>query len=151
MELSHVRRLLIRAEWARRHLMQPSLAQIGLTFGQGHARILDVLLAEDHLTQKELSTQCRVDAATMSRSLDKLEEAGYLRREKDPECRRSYLICLTEEGIAEAKRVRQVLDFVDHTIWEGINPKEMESFCQTLEKICENLEECQTTFQEESL
>ena len=54
--------------------------RIGLTFGQGHARILDVLLARDHITQKELSDLCHMDVTTMSRSLDRLEESGYLVR-----------------------------------------------------------------------
>ena len=92
MKQEQVRRLLVRAERARKHLMQPHFTRIGLTFGQGHARILDVLLARDHITQKELSDLCHMDVTTMSRSLDRLEESGYLVREKDPGCRRSYLI-----------------------------------------------------------
>ena len=107
MKQERVRRLLVRAERARKHLMQPHFTRIGLTFGQGHARILDVLLARDHITQKELSDLCHMDVTTMSRSLDRLEESGYLVREKDPGCRRSYLICLTKEGFAEAQKVRQ--------------------------------------------
>ena len=110
MKQEQVRRLLVRAERARKHLMQPHFTRIGLTFGQGHARILDVLLARDHITQKELSDLCHMDVTTMSRSLDRLEESGYLVREKDPGCRRSYLICLTGDGAAEARRVRKVLD-----------------------------------------
>ena len=88
MKQERVRRLLVRAERARKHLMQPHFTRIGLTFGQGHARILDVLLARDHITQKELSDLCHMDVTTMSRSLDRLEESGYLVREKDPGCRR---------------------------------------------------------------
>ena len=80
MKQEQVRRLLVRAERARKHLMQPHFTRIGLTFGQGHARILDVLLARDHITQKELSDLCHMDVTTMSRSLDRLEESGYLVR-----------------------------------------------------------------------
>mgnify|MGYP000335098419 CR=1 FL=1 len=76
MKQEQVRRLLVRAERARKHLMQPHFTRIGLTFGQGHARILDVLLARDHITQKELSDLCHMDVTTMSRSLDRLEESG---------------------------------------------------------------------------
>ena len=61
MKQEQVRRLLVRAERARKHLMQPHFTRIGLTFGQGHARILDVLLARDHITQKELSDLCHMD------------------------------------------------------------------------------------------
>lgn len=139
-EQSQTRRLLVRAEKARKHMLQPYFTQIGLTFGQGHARILDSLLKKDHVTQKELSDICHMDVTTMSRSLDRLEESGYLVRERDPGCRRSFLICLTEEGVLEAKKVHQGLDSVDRQIWKGFSPEEMEQFCICLEKICENLE-----------
>lgn len=149
MKQEQVRRLLVRAERARKHLMQPHFTRIGLTFGQGHARILDVLLARDHITQKELSDLCHMDVTTMSRSLDRLEESGYLVREKDPGCRRSYLICLTGDGTAEARRVRKVLEMVDEVIWNGLDQDEMEAFCGTMEKICRNLEECDFKFDEQ--
>lgn len=139
-ERYQARQLLVRAEKARKHLLQPYFSQIGLTFGQGHARILDSLLKKDHVTQKELSDTCHMDVTTMSRSLDRLEESGYLVRERDPGCRRSFLICLTEEGVLEAKKVHRGLDSVDRQIWKGISPEEMEQFCTCLERICENLE-----------
>lgn len=141
-ETYYVRRLLVRAEKARKQILQPYFTQIGLTFGQGHARILDSLLIKDHITQRELADICQMDATTMSRSLDRLEEAGYLIRERDPGCRRSFLICLTENGTEEAVKVRQALQFVDQQIWKGFTPEEMEGFCSCLEKICDNLENC---------
>ena len=145
MKQEQVRRLLVRAERARKHLMQPHFTRIGLTFGQGHARILDVLLARDHITQKELSDLCHMDVTTMSRSLDRLEESGYLVRERDPGCRRSFHICLTKAGVDEAEKVHQILEFADRQIWKGLSEEEMEQFCSSLEKICDNLENCDTS------
>lgn len=140
-EKYYVRRLLVRAEKARKRLLQPYFSQIGLTLGQGHARILDSLLSRDHITQKELADVCQMDATTMSRSLDRLEESGYLVRERDPDCRRSFLVCLTPEGTEEARKVSQALRLVDELIWKGFTAQEMEQFCRSLEKICENLED----------
>lgn len=136
----NVRFLLIRCEKARKHMLQPYFNQIGLALGQGHARILDTLLAKDHITQKELADLCQMDVTTMSRSLDRLEESGYLVRERDPGCRRSFLICLTAEGIGEAEKARQILEFADGQIWKGFTDEEMKQFCSCLEKICCNLE-----------
>ena len=101
-----IMRLLIRAEKARRQVLQPLLASIGLTFGQGHVRILNTLHTEDGITQKELADRCRMDEATISRNLDKLSRSGYLERKPDPASRRSFLICLTEEGRREAETLR---------------------------------------------
>ena len=61
MKQEQVRRLLVRAERARKHLMQPHFTRIGLTFGQGHARILDVLLARDISPRKN----CQISAIWM--------------------------------------------------------------------------------------
>lgn len=139
-ETYEVRHLLVRAEKARKQILQPYFSQIGLTFGQGHARILDSLLTKDHITQKELADACHMDVTTMSRSLDRLEESGYLMRERNPGSRRAFLVCLAEKGREEALKVRQALQFVDLQIWQGLTEKEMEDFCRCLEKICDNLE-----------
>ena len=137
-----IMRLLIRAEKARKRVLQPHLATIGLTFGQGHVRILNTLLQKDGITQKELAELCHMDEASISRSLDKLSRSGYLERRPDPSSRRSFLICLTQEGLLEAEKVRALLAFVDDQLWAGISPEEMEIFAQYLEKICKNLENC---------
>ena len=140
---TELRLLMMRAEKARKRILQPYFAQIGLTFGQGYARILDCLLTKDHLTQKELANLCRIDVTTMSRSLDRLEEAGYLVRERDPECRRSFLICLTEAGVLEAKKAHRGLEFIDQQMKKGISPQELVILKKCLRQVCENLENCQ--------
>lgn len=97
------------------------------------------------MPQKELADICHMDVTTMSRSLDRLEESGYLVRERDPGCRRSFHICLTEAGVDEAEKVHQILEFADRQIWKGLSEEEMEQFCSSLEKICDNLENCDTS------
>ena len=37
---------------------------------------------------------------------------------------------------------------VDDVIWEGLEQDEMEAFCAVMEKICENLEQCDFKFDE---
>ncbi|HIQ74885.1 MAG TPA: MarR family transcriptional regulator [Candidatus Cottocaccamicrobium excrementipullorum] len=132
--------LIIRAEKARKNVMQPLLSDIGLTFGQGHVRILNALAAKDHVSQKELANRCHMDVTTISRSLDKLEQSGYLVRQRDPDSRRSFLICLTEAGQEEAKKVKQILAQVDDQMCTGFSVEEMTIFAQYLERFCENLE-----------
>ena len=140
MERHDVVRLLVRAEKARRAAMQPYFTKIGITFGQGHARILNALLIKDNISQRELADVCHMDVTTMSRNLDKLEAQGYLKRERDPECRRAFLICLTEEGRGVAQKVHEFFREVDEQIWAGFGEQEMERFCADLKKICESLE-----------
>ena len=143
MEKQTVGKLMVRAERARKALLRPYFASLGITLGQGHAKILDNLLDRDHVTQRELADRCHMDATTISRSLDKLEEAGYLVREREPGCRRSFFICLTEKGLSQAKKVRLGFDFVDAQLTAGLSPQALEAFCQNLEQMCRNLEGCE--------
>ena len=83
-----------------------------------------------------------MDVATVSRSLDRLEEAGFLVRERDPECRRSFLICLTEQGKIEAAKAREGLKKLDNVICKGLSDDELNALHSVLVKISDNLEEC---------
>lgn len=140
MERHHVRELLIREEKARKQLISPLLSNIGLTPGQGYARILYKLLQKDHITQKELADQCHFDAATLSRNIDKLQDMGYLLRENNPDCRRSVLIILTEKGVGKAQEVRKVFRQFEDLICSDIPEEELTVFCKVLTKMCGNLE-----------
>ena len=114
-----IRDLMIQIEKARKRLVQPFLQNLGLTLGQGHARILNCLLEEDHLTQTELAGRCRMDTTTMSRSLDKLDA-----------------------GREEAVQVHQGFDRLNDVICEGMDPEERELLKKNLERILKNLKEC---------
>ena len=92
------------------------------------------------LTQKELADLCMRDTATVSRNLDKLERAGLLTRENNPESRRSFLICLTKEGEEKARQVRQIFQELDEQIWGEIPEADMERLYEILARVEKNLE-----------
>lgn len=140
MNQKNIRELLVRGEKARKQIFFPLLSELGLTPGQGQARILYELLKEDHITQRELADRCRFDAAAMSRNIDKLEGLGLLVRENNPECRRSFLICLTQKGNVEAEKIKKVFEQFERIAGEGIENKELELFCKVMEVICNNME-----------
>lgn len=139
MEKESIRDILFRLELKRKMLLRPHFLELGLTTGQGQPRILKSLFDHGPMTQKELSYKCLRDTATMSRTLDRLQQAGLILRKPHPECRRSYLISLTEEGKKKAGEVAVIFRQADERIWEGISPQEMEQLFLTLEKIERNL------------
>lgn len=75
--------------------------------GEGQAKILKCLLEQGSMTQRQLADKCMLDVTTMSRTLDKLQGAGYLLRTVNPSCRRSFLICITEKGKEKAASVQK--------------------------------------------
>ncbi|MFR3730376.1 MarR family winged helix-turn-helix transcriptional regulator [Lacrimispora sp.] len=140
MKKQNIRELMVRGEKARKQIFSPLLSDFGLTPGQGQARILYYLLKKDHITQKELADICHMEVATMSRNLDKLEGLGLLTRQSNPDRRRSFLICLTEKGLAEAREIQKVFEQFEDIVCEDIPKEEVEIFCRVLLKMCENLE-----------
>ena len=74
-----IRKTLFEIEQQKRARVQRFLLEIGLTPGQGQARILSSLAAAGNVTQRELADACLMDVTTMSRTLDRLEEKGLIR------------------------------------------------------------------------
>ncbi len=56
------------------------------------------LMEEDGLTQAELARRQRVEAPSMSGMIDRLERAGFVRREPHPDDRRSVRVFHTPQG-----------------------------------------------------
>ena len=140
MRKNEIRDVLHRLDMERKKFLGPKLQVLGLTVGEGQARALRGLLEEGPMTQKKLADLCMRDTATMSRNIDRLEKAGLLTRESNPGCRRSYLICLTEEGKEKAGQVQKIFRELDERIWGDIPAEEMEQLYRTLLRIERNLE-----------
>ncbi|HCO28630.1 MAG TPA: MarR family transcriptional regulator [Lachnospiraceae bacterium] len=145
MERATVREVLLQLESNRKRLLKPYFQEIGLTLGQGQPRILNTLLKKDHISQRELADQCEMDVTNMSRTLDRMVEAGFLTRERKPGCRRSYLIVLTEFGRKKAEEVHRGFKKVDEILWRGFSNEDMEFIVKGLQKMSANLENMELT------
>ena len=139
MERNSIRKILHRLDLERRQLMRLKFLALGLTVGEGQPRILDCLLDRGELTQRELADLCMFDATTMSRTLDKMEQAGLIQRNRNPASRRSHLISLTEIGKEKGKLVGEEFNWLDEILQKGITKDELETVYRILEKIEKNL------------
>lgn len=139
MEKSNIGKILHRLDLERRQLMRPRFLKLGLTVGEGQPRILSCLLEQGEMSQRELADACMFDVTTMSRTLDKMENAGLIKRHVNPSSRRAHLIGLTPEGKEKAGQVKQEFVWLDQVLREGIEEKEIESLYRTLEKIENNI------------
>lgn len=134
-----LRKLLFEIEQIKRNKVQEFLFGLGLTPGQGQARILMSLASAEHVTQRQLADDCMLDVTTMSRTLDRLQKQGLVRRERDPVCRRAYRISLTEEGRVKAEQVRAGFRILEDVLFDGLDENDMAGLEQALERIKENL------------
>ncbi|WP_158661574.1 MarR family winged helix-turn-helix transcriptional regulator [Blautia marasmi] len=141
MEKSKIREILHGMDIERRKIVRPKFQELGLTVGEGQAKILKCLLEQGSMTQRQLADKCMLDVTTMSRTLDKLQGAGYLLRTVNPSCRRSFLVCITEKGKEKAASVQKIFSDLDEQIWQGISEDEMEVLYHTLQKIMKNFKD----------
>lgn len=139
MEREDVRNAFFRVEILRRKLVRPYIMDIGLTVGQGQPRILKELRERGTMTQKELADICILDVATMSRTLDRLEQTGLIKRENNPESRRSWNISLTQDGEKMADKAIEIFDMTDEIFCKGITEEELNTLCEISSKIENNI------------
>ena len=135
-----LRRLLFEIEQLKRNKVQDFLLSIGLTPGQGQARILISLASSEHVSQRKLADECMLDVTTMSRTLDRLEKQGLIERKRDPGCRRAYQISLTDAGRMKAEEVKEGFVRLEEMLFDGFGQTEMRELSVKLEKIKDNLE-----------
>ena len=95
MEKNDIRKILHRLDLERRQLMRPRFLEMGLTVGEGQPRILNCLMEQGEMSQRELADACMFDVTTLSRTLDKMEKAGMVTRIVNPAWRSAHLIALT--------------------------------------------------------
>lgn len=107
--------------------------------GSTHTLCLKRLNASpEGLTRKELSLECEIDKAQISRLIAELGEKGYVRDKSETAGYRNKIV-LTESGkkIADEieQKVRKVLEYVSG----DIQKEQITIFYKTLGTICENL------------
>lgn len=79
-------------------LYRPLLAPLGLTYPQ--YLVLVALWDRDHRRVSDLGTELQLDTNTLTPLLKRMETAGLLTRQRNPEDERSLIVALTENGRA---------------------------------------------------
>ncbi|MFC4121644.1 MarR family winged helix-turn-helix transcriptional regulator [Nonomuraea zeae] len=113
---------LCRASAAVARAADTHAAEEGL--GVGQQLVLQMLDAVGPCSQQTLSEELRIDRSVMVSVCDDLEQAGRVRRERNPRDRRSYAVTLTDSGrqrLAEAQA--SIPAFLDDT-FRSLTPEE---------------------------
>ncbi|HAJ26789.1 MAG TPA: hypothetical protein DCG53_06015 [Syntrophus sp. (in: bacteria)] len=105
-------------------------ANVRVTFVQ--AGILFLLKQSNGRTMSDLSQLIGVDNSTLTGLVDRLEKVGFVARQASPTDRRSLLIQVTPEGIAEGDKAKMIIKKVNEEIKTGFPPEEMEIFKKIL-------------------
>ena len=92
------------------------------------------------ISQEELAQYYQIDKGAIAKSVRRMGELGYVKREQNPEDRRAYCLFPTE-------RAREVMDFcredmkrMEQAFEESLTPEEIETFQRLLLRITDNMQ-----------
>ncbi|MFS0870798.1 MarR family winged helix-turn-helix transcriptional regulator [Paenibacillus xylanilyticus] len=107
----------------------------------GQPPLLFQLDREDGQTQKSLAEQLRRAPATVTVMLKRMETAGYVRREADPNDLRSLRVYLTDQGRAALEDLREAFQALERQAQEGFTPEETQLMSALAQRMIQNLRE----------
>ncbi len=107
--------------------------------GSGQFPFFMRLLHQDGVSQETLASSLRYDRATITRSINRLEEMGYVVRKRDPLDKRVYCVHLTDKGQDMRDILFSLGSRLNAILLRGFNPQEQEVFISMVEKAAMNI------------
>jgi DNA-binding MarR family transcriptional regulator len=135
--LSELAELLTKASWRLRRGGKRELAPLGLTFGQARA-LRVVARAPEPLRIGDLAARLEIVPRSATTTVDTLETAGLVKREVDPQDRRSVLLRATDEGLALIARMDLQRRASAAALFGPLSPAESDQLLGLLAKLCES-------------
>lgn len=120
------------------HALNEELKTHGVAPGQ--FPVLLCLWEQDGLTQRELYERVKIEQATMSNTLKRMERDCLIYREPDPADRRAMRIHLTGMAKKLEGKLTKGAKNVNKTMFDGIKKKDRKHLMELLAHMVENLE-----------
>ena len=127
------------AETARmmRRFYDRRASALGVTTAQW--RVLAWLSREPGLKQVELAERMDVEPITACRIIDRLEEAGRVERQRDPDDRRAWRLVLTPAAELIVIKLRALAEDMAGDAFDGFAPDEIEAIRAKLSRVRDNV------------
>ncbi|NLG37806.1 MAG: winged helix-turn-helix transcriptional regulator [Clostridiales bacterium] len=124
--------------------------RITASIGLRQARILMTLVERGEVGQRELYDLFGIDRAVVTKSLQLLEDAGYVVRERDGCDKRRYILRPTPAGIAAVPVIEAAWLEAESTLTHGMNAQEKEGALRLLKRMGRNIETALATPKKEN-
>ena len=105
-----------------------------------HVSCLYYLYREGELTAKQLCDICEEDKSGVSRSIEYLENEGYIECDEKVKKRYKSPLKLTTKGLEVGKSIVDAIDEVLLESSKGISDEDLSTMYKSLDIICSNLE-----------
>ncbi|MFF9071460.1 MarR family winged helix-turn-helix transcriptional regulator [Streptomyces sp. NPDC014872] len=124
---------------ARLHRIAAGKLLRGLGLYPGQEFLMMFLWDGGPVRQSELIKVMDLDPSTVTKMLQRLEQAGHVRRSPDPDDRRAVLVEATEESCALHAAVGRAWTDLEGLTLAGLDPAERAELARLLGKVEENL------------
>lgn len=114
-------------------VMEAGLAEFGLRIR--HYSVLGTLLEPGPMSQQDLGTYLRIDAATIVATIDDLEGMGLVARARGLRDRRRYVVSITEAGRAMLERIDAFVDAFDEKYLADVTEPQRRQLHRLLTKL----------------
>ena len=101
----------------------------------GKARILNVLMEEGPMKQRELQDEVEITSSSASELLRKMEEHGLITRTPDPENSKTLIVEITEAGKERAAALDAEKADKTEKLFSALTEEEKQQFADMLDKI----------------
>jgi DNA-binding MarR family transcriptional regulator len=135
--MEHVGFLLTMVRGGTLAICTEALSPLGLHVKQ--FGMLLVLASEGPHSQQYMSDWTRMDRTTMVALVDSLEERGYVRRERNPEDRRAYLVTITPEGRRALRRAEAAMAKAESRVLASLTAGEAKQLLELLAKVAADI------------
>ncbi|MFG1919214.1 MarR family winged helix-turn-helix transcriptional regulator [Micromonospora sp. NPDC048898] len=103
-----------------------------------HYRLLATLAEDGPASQADLGRRCGIDRSDVVAAVNDLAGRGLVVRAPDPTDRRRNVISSTEAGAAEARRLGDTLDRVQHDLLAPLSTTEREQLTHLLTRLLDH-------------
>lgn len=132
------RHLISRASEVKHRRVHQLLDELGLYRGQ--TSLLRALWEQDGLNQSELTERLNRSPSTITKTVQRMEKAGLVKRCPDDRDERVSHVYLTDAGRAIRPAVEEMWNRLDQQIFKGFSPQELTLLSAFLTRVCQNIE-----------
>lgn len=121
------------------HILRQNLEPYGLYKGQ--PKILKLLSMHDGLSKKEIASHYDVAMPTITKTVERLQNNGFIYSKLDESDKRVTRVFLTEKGRVTHLELKTFKKQYADIVFKDVSEEDLDEFTRVLSKLLENIEE----------
>ncbi|MDY6226378.1 MAG: MarR family winged helix-turn-helix transcriptional regulator [Clostridium sp.] len=120
-----------------RSFTEKKLKEFDLTFGE---QIIIIFLSKnENVNQESISKRYMIDKGMVAKTLTRLEDKGFIKREQNPNNKRENIISLTEKSAYIMKYINAIFDDWNKILYGEMSKEDIDCVKRLTGKMAENV------------